>query len=273
MSAPSPGAATGRRAKPWRTSGADDQHAIGSRPARRRPGARLQHRLRRAHHGDAARRLRRGRPQDRAADRGPGAHPRVVGAGPARDPARPVVEGDRPQQGGDDAGRPHARGPRDHAEAGRRRRRDDRELPARRAGGLGPGPGRAARGEPAAGAVAHHGLRAGRALRAAARVRLARRGDDRVRAPDRAAGRAADAAAVRARRRRRGGDRGVRGDDRAARPRPRRRSGPGDRPVAVRAAAGPHGPDAQRARPARCRARAAGQPLAQQRAPQHLPDP
>ena len=49
--------------------------------------------------------------------------------------------------------------------------------------------------------------------------------------------------------------------------------GPGDRPVAVRAAAGPHGPDAQRARPARRRARAAGQPLAQQRSPQHLPDP
>ena len=52
-----------------------------------------------------------------------------------------------------------------------------------------------------------------------------------------------------------------------------RRAGSGDRPVAVRAAPGPHGPDAQRARPARCRARAAGQPLAQQRAPQHLPDP
>ena len=107
----------------------------------------------------------------------------------------------------------------------------------------------------------------------AARLRHARRGDERLRAPDRPAGRPANAAAVRAGRRRRrltGAfavmlalyHRDV-----------QRRRRPGHRPLAARAAARHPRARPQRVRPARHRARAARQPFAEQRPAQHLPDP
>ncbi len=65
--------------------------------------------------------------------------------------------------------------------ARRDRRRAHRELPARHAGALGPRPGRAARGQPAAGDRPGDGLRPVRPVLAAGRVRDAGRGDERLR--------------------------------------------------------------------------------------------
>ena len=88
---------------------------------------------------------------------------------------------------------------------------------------------------------------------------------------DRRAGRPADAAAVRARRRHRRAGHGVRRDDRAARARPPPARGPGRRP-------GDHRADPDRARRAAARRTTSSgscsahrQPLGQQRAAQHLP--
>ena len=104
------------------------------------------------------------------------------------------------------------------------------------------GPGGAARDQPAPGDAARYGLRAGRPLREAPRLRHAGRGHERLRPSDRPGGRAAHPAAVRARRRRRGPRRGVRRDARALPPRVERRSRPGGRPVPARAADGLLGP-------------------------------
>ena len=107
-------------------------------------------------------------------------------------------------------------------------------------------------------------------VRAPARLRHARRGDERLRRAERRAGRAAAAAAARPRRRRRGtGDR-LR--------RPRRAAGaggdrgrPGRRHLARRAAAGAARAAAGRVRPARRAAAADRQPVEPQRAAQRLP--
>jgi hypothetical protein len=229
---------------------------------------RHQHGLRGADHGDAARRHGRGRPQGRAPERRPGPHARL---GPRR--ARAVVEGDRPQQARGHAEAVHAGGPGAAARAGRRRRRARRELPAGRAGEVGPRAGRAPGAQPAAGHAARHRVRPGRAVQGAARVRHADGSDERLRPPDRAGGRAAHAAAVRPRRR--GGRHrgGVRGAHRALPPRRLRRRGPGDRPRAPGAAAGHPRARPDRVRPARHRRRPARQPVAEQRPAQRLRHP
>ena len=233
-------------------------------------GARCQHRLRRADHGDAARRLRRGRPQDRAADRGPGTHPRLSVKGHGL--WWKVIARNK------DAMTLDVRTPEGREIMLRLVADSDVMTENFRPGvleGWGLGPDELLAVNPGLVLLRTTGFgQDGPYARRRAFGSLAE-AHDRVRAPDRPARRAADAAAVRPRRRRRRHHRGVRGDDGAARARPRRRrrAGPGDRPVAVRAAAGDHGPDAERVRPARRGAAAAGQPLAQQRPPQHLPDP
>ena len=105
-------------------------------------------------------------------------------------------------------------------------------------------------------------------------VRHARRGDDRLRAPDRPAGRPADAAAVRAGRRRRRPGRGDRGDDSRCYHRDRN-GGRGQvidlslfEPLLTILGPGPSVYDQLGVVPG-----AARQPLAQQRPAQHLPDP
>ena len=79
------------------------------------------------------------------------------------------------------------------------------------------GPERAARDQPRPGDRPGHRLRADRPVRRPARLRHARRGDERLRRHHRRAGRPAHAAAVRARRRHRRAGHRVRDDDRALR--------------------------------------------------------
>ena len=84
----------------------------------------------------------------------------------------------------------------------KRRRRAHRVVPARHVRALGPRAGRAPRHQPAAGHGALLGLRPDRALQPAPGLRHGRRVDQRLRPHQRPAGRPADAAAVRAGRRR-----------------------------------------------------------------------
>ena len=103
-------------------------------------------------------------------------------------------------------------------------------------------------------------------------VRNARRGDERLRASDRAARWAADTPAVRARRRCDRTRRCDRGPARPLSPPQQRRTGAGDRRLAARAAADAARTRPERVRPVGHRSRSPRQPLAQQRAAQHLYD-
>ena len=251
-----------------RTAECDPRGHPGARTAERDQGPRRQHRVRGTDHRDAARRHGCRRAQGRAPEGRPRPHPRLEPRGP-----RPVVEGDRAQQA---RGHPEPRAPGGAgaaARARRRRGRDRRELPAGRHGEVGARAGHAARHQPAAGDAARHRVRPGRAVQGTARLRHADGGDERVRPPDRAGGRAAHAAAVRARRRC-GRHRGrLRRADRALPPRPARGVRAGDRPGPAGAAAGHPRPRPDRLRPARDHRGPPRQPVAEQRPAQRLRHP
>ena len=225
--------------------------------------------VRRAAGGDVPRRLRRRRHQGRA---------------PAPSPTPPAATG-RPRDGVDLWWKTLGRNKRTVtldlstpegadllAAAGGRRRRAGRELPPRHARAVGPRPG-ASCSPPTRGSSSPASTAFGQIgpYRAAARVRLDRRGDERVRRDHRRARRTADAAAVRARRRhRRAGDELRRAPPRCA---ASRRHGRGQvvdlaiiEPIMMML-----GAQITDVRPARHRAAAARQPLGQQRPAQRVP--
>ena len=183
-----------------------------------------------------------------------------------------MVGADRAQQARGDAQlRPSPR--RRAAEAHPRRRgRLHRGLPAGHARALEPRPGRPPRGQPRPRHRQDERLRADGPVQLPAGLRDARRVDLGLRLHQRLAGRPADAAAVRSRRRGRVPHRNVRRDVRAVVARARRRgSWPGDRPRHLRAALLDPRPPGARLRPARHRPGANRQRGAVRGAPQRLP--
>ena len=149
-------------------------------------------------------------------------------------------------------------------------RRVHRELPHRHAGAVGARVGRPARDQPEARHGPHDRLRADRPVRHAAGLRDARGVDDGLRPHQRLPGRPAHAAALRARRRRRGDDRRLRRDDGALVARHAGRHRAGHRPLDLRAAVLDPRPARDRLPAARHRAGAHGQPGAVHRAAQRL---
>src|SRR5581483_1688836 len=153
----------------------------------------------RAAHRHAARRLRRRRGEGRAPE---GRRPAGLRLGQGRRVA--VVALRQPQQGVRDAQpQPAGRG-RAVEGAGGRRRRPHRELPARHDGALGSRLGRAVGHQPPPRDGPGDGLRPDRPVLRPARLRHAGRVDERIRPPQRLSGRAADAPAPGAGRRRGG---------------------------------------------------------------------
>ena len=185
----------------------------------------------RAAHRHAPRRLRRRRGEGRAPQ---GRRPAQLRLGEGRRVA--VVAVRQPQQGLRDARASASPDGAGAAEgAGGRRRRPDRELPARHHGALGPRLGGAVGDQPPPRHGAGDGLRPDRPLLRPPRLRHAGRVDERVRPPQRLPRRAADAAAAGPGRRRGGLRRRLRHPGRPPPP-GRHRPGPGDRPGHLRAA-------------------------------------
>ena len=182
-----------------------------------------------------------------------------------------MVESHRPEQADHHPELQQTRRPGHPAQTCRTGRRGDRELPTRGDGEMEPRARRITDDQPGIGGLAGHRVRPDRAVRHPPRVRHPRRGHVRAGPPDRATGRTADAAAVRAGRRGRRPDRRLRGHARPLPPGRPPRPRPGHRPVPARTAGRHPRTRAQRLRPARAHRRAAREPVQQQRPPQYLP--
>ena len=218
--------------------------------------------------GNPARRLRRGRHQDRDAR-----HRRLdasLGAHEGRPFA--LVEGDRPQQATDHARTVEAARTGTVPRAGARCRHPYRELQARHLREMGAGLRRAVEDQSAPDHGAGLRLRSDRPVREARRLRHHRRKLLRDSVIHRLSRPAAHAARLSARRLgRRDVFRNV-GDVRDLQPRSRRRQGPGDRRQPVRAAVPPGRVAGDRLRSTRHRQAAPGQPAGRGLTAQHVPD-